>query len=188
MTYSKHEIEEFKRKIENDRTMRIEHEEITKRIERLHRENELDNLLPHWHERIENIDLSLQKHQIDERVIEDGIAILPNVDLRKLLRRLVSYQRKMFEEAILFNESLDKTNTCLIIDFWLKKKPLIPPTVIIFDQDYPDPAGIKLQNLNDDFHPIDGKHRLNVAVFCKVQTLPILVLKRQEEKILSLLK
>ncbi|MGJ1442669.1 hypothetical protein ACR788_15445 [Sphingobacterium siyangense] len=183
MEYSEEFINEFKKQREEDRLKRIQSENLTNEIRQSFFEGKITSLQAFWHTNISDCDWNLQPHKLDFQVSNGNLAIITNVSLEKLIDHLVPYQKKMFKERQLFNGSLDDTNTAKIINHWLHSERLIPPTILIVDEKFPNPAGNIQIEFNDEFHPVDGKHRLNVANYFGTASIPIVVIERQEQKI-----
>lgn len=144
-------------------------------IQELFDSGQLKSLEILWHENIDDIDLSKQYHSLDKPLLEAGFDIIKNVDIELLFDKMLEGNPQLFREKRLFHEELSSSNIANIIDHWLRKEKLIPPTILLVEN-------------STDLFPTDGKHRLNVAYYFGVTTIPIFVINPQKEKILEILK
>lgn len=187
MEPNKEELEELARDLEERQKRGVELTRILSEIRDLHALNLLHDIVPLWHEAPEQIDLNLQTHSIDTDIIRDGIDVIRNVNFEILLDHLVKGQSELIREKDLFNNDLLETSISKVVNHWRNGEALIPPTIVLVDPEYPNPLGITFA-YNDELHPIDGKHRLNAAYYLGSEQIPIVVLKRQANKIKRILE
>jgi hypothetical protein len=139
-----------------------------------------------WHESELEIDLSLQRDTLNPKLLLDGFAIIPNVDIEVLLNNMTVQDAEMFRKKDLYNLSFDGRTTSTVLNFWLANNKLIPPTIVVFDKECIDTLGINAIP-SKELSPVDGKHRMNVSYFFGVKSIPILVRTKQVELITSIL-
>lgn len=157
------------------------HEEIYE----LYQNSQLNNISPLWHINEKDIDFDNQKNELRPDLLEDGFTIIENVDIESLLDCMFDGYQDLVREKILYNEEQDETNISGVIDKWLNKIKLIPPTILIWDT-IVDQTGI-LKEDTDKLFVQDGKHRINVAYYFGANTLPILVINKQLKRIKTIL-
>jgi len=139
-----------------------------------------------WHEQLSEIDLSLQPDKLHRKLLEENLSILPKVRLGKLVRWMSEADAAFFGRKKLYEYSSDQ-KTSRVLDLWQQGEKLIPPTILIYDQQYMNlvrPTGIP----SSELRPADGKHRLAICCNFEVETIPILVLNRQLDLIKRVLK
>jgi hypothetical protein len=182
MELSEEEIEKFfANKMEVDKKMK-ERDKRHQEIMQLFKESQLPNITPIWHTSIEDIDLTMQRENLVDELLEDGFTIIENVDIELLFDKMSPGNPEMFREKILYNEDLLDWKISDVLDNWIKETKLIPPTILVIDK--------AIDNSDIDTNLIfatDGKHRLNVAYYCGVTRIPIFVINKQLEKIKTIL-
>lgn len=154
------------------------HEEIMK----LFHSPELNNIVPLWHINIEDIDLTKQRENLTDDLLEEGFTIIENVNIELLFDKMSSGNPNMFREKILYNKDLLDWKISDVLDNWRKGIKLIPPTISIIDK--------TIYNANTDTNELfatDGKHRINVAYYFGVTSIPIFVINKELEKIKTIL-
>jgi hypothetical protein len=174
MDLTEEEIKKFwADKIAADARMR-ERNKRHRDIVDLFNSSKLPTLQPLWHTDVDNIDLSQQRENLNDDLLEDGYTILQNVDIDVLFDKMYSGNPEMFREKKLYNEDLDDLKISGVIDSWLNNLKLIPPTILV------------IEGTNKVF-PTDGKHRINVAYYYGATDIPIFVINKQLNKMKSIL-
>ena len=139
-----------------------------------------------WQEKMENIDLKLQRQPLHRQLVTDGFVLLQKVNFETLLNAMRSVDADARRKKLLF-DAISDHSTSSILNHWRQNMPLIPPSFFIPDQQYSElikPAGF----ISDELYPLDGRHRLNAAYFFGEKDIPVLVWKRQAEQIQLILK
>ena len=126
-----------------------------------------DDILPcpniRWHEHISDIDLSWQPKHLHPNLVVEGLAILPDVHLEMLLDKMSEEDTTFFRRKRLYENRFD-TSTSRALDWWMQGEKMIPPTILIYDQQFMDlvcPKGIP----STELRPADGKHRLAICCY-----------------------
>lgn len=134
-------------------------------------------ITPLWHMRIEDMDFSLQKHKLDKEYLIEGYLLIQCVGLQHWFEKLSDSGQGEFlaKNDVFSNDEFDEFAFCTIANHWRKGEPLIPATIII-------PNGLNY------LFAVDGKHRLKLANYLEVETIPLIVPKIQETQILALLE
>ncbi|MEY3412279.1 MAG: hypothetical protein RIQ70_967 [Bacteroidota bacterium] len=141
-------------------------------VKKLYKNKKL-NVIPLWHLDKTQIDLKLQRDNLNDEILEDGYEIYNSVNIELLLSKMDA-NGTIYTGKQLFHRALSKANICKVINHWLEGTKLIPPS---------------LMPLNGKINPVDGKHRLQVAVYFKAKEIPIFVpniWKEEIEKILEI--
>lgn len=182
MELSKEEIEKFwADKLAADERIKIRnrrHQEIVK----LFKSSKLTDLKPLWHTDISEIDLSKQRENLQNDLLDEGFTILQNIDIELLFDKMQPGNPEMFREKELYNDDLNDWKISDVIDNWINNVKLIPPTILVIDK-------VIDKSINDTckIFPTDGKHRINVAYYFGATTIPIFVVNKQLEKIKTIL-
>jgi hypothetical protein len=182
MELSQEEIEKFwAEKLASDERIRVRnrrHQEILN----LFKSSKLTDLKPLWHTDINDIDLSKQRENLRDDLLDEGFTILQNINIELLFDKMQSGNPEMFREKELYNDDLNDWKISDVIDNWLNKVKLIPPTILVIDK-------VIDKSINDTckIFPTDGKHRINVAYYFGATTIPIFVVNKQLEKIKTIL-
>ncbi len=182
MEISKEDIAAFELRQKRNREKNERH----RYVKALYDNNKLSELSIAWHLDPLNIDLSLQKDHLDERLLDQGFSIIPEVEIETLFDNMIEGNPQMFREKKLFNPDMIDTNISSVIDFWLKGEKLIPPTITVLDQTLATSLNISFTT-SDKLFPTDGKHRINVAYYFEATKIPILVVNKQLVKIKQIL-
>jgi len=183
MDLSEEEIERFwAEKLESDKRCK-ERNKRHQEILHLYRKSTLPDIKPHWHTNVEEIDLSKQRENLGQDLLEEGFTILDSVDIELLFDKMSPGNPEMFREKNLYNEDLCDLKISDVLDKWINKVRLIPPTILVFDKTIYK----SIDNTNQLF-ATDGKHRINVAYYYGATQIPILVINKQLDKIKSILK
>lgn len=141
-------------------------------VKKLYKSKKL-NIIPLWHSDKNQIELKLQRDCLKDEILKDGYEIYNSVSIGLLLSKMDA-NRTIYTGKQLFHRALSKSNICKVINHWLEGTKLIPPSIM---------------PLNGKIHPVDGKHRLQVAVYFKANEIPIFVpniWKEEIEKILEI--
>jgi hypothetical protein len=167
MKISKEVIEAFRMKKEQqDKEMRersIHREKIKKELER----GEITTLIPLWHEKIEDIDISNPRtSSLNREVLSEGLANIPNVSIELLLDKMISGNPELYRRKELLNEGWGDGNIYEVIYHWKNGKKLTPPSIKYLEE---------VQKL----FVADGKHRLNVAYYFGATHIPIVMGKKE---------
>jgi hypothetical protein len=182
MEMTKEEIEKFwADKVEADKKIR-ERNKRHKEIQELFNSSKLTALNPLWHTDLNDIDLSKQRENLRDDLLEDGFTILQNIDIELLFDKMPSGNPELFREKNLYNDDLNDWKISDVIDNWLNNIKLIPPTILVIDK--------IIDSFIEDtcqIFPTDGKHRINVAYYYGATTIPIFVVNKQLEKIKTIL-
>jgi hypothetical protein len=183
MKSSKEEAEKFwTEKMEINKLM-IERDKRHHEIFQLFNSSQLPNIIPIWHTNIADIDLTKQRNNLTEDLLEEGFTIIEDVDIELLFDKIYSGNREMFREKELYNNDLDEMKISDVLDNWIKGTKLIPPTILVSDKTINN----SITDSNELF-PTDGKHRLNVAYYYGATRIPIFVINKQLDKIKTILK
>jgi hypothetical protein len=166
------------KKLKEQRLLNLESAEIHERVFEAYKSNTL--LIPEvrWHIDSTKIDLSLQRDSFRKELLVDGISVIPEVDIGVLFNKMTKDDALMFRKKKLYNPSFNSKSISIVINHWLQGIKLIPPTIMIFNQEYADTLNIDII-VSKELRPIDGKHRINAAYFFGIKTIPILVRNKQ---------
>jgi len=167
-----------------DITEETMNEKITryKEIYDSYRKGSLILPIAEWHTSESEIIFSLQRDQLDSRLLTSGFTIIPDVDINVLLNNMELQDEEMFKRNNLYDESFSDSNISDVINCWMEGQKLIPPTIMIFDEEFFKRVN-RTPYVTDELRPVDGKHRLKVSYYLKEKKIPITVLNWQVEKI-----
>jgi hypothetical protein len=124
------------------------------------------------------VNLSLQRDPPDPRLLADGFSILNDVRIDHLISLMLEGDIEYYREDKFIRRSLD-FETTRILSHWLNGEKLIPPTMMVYTKEI-----LGLFEKGDiipstEIFPADGKHRLSLAHYLGVKTIPILVFNIQ---------
>uniref|UniRef100_UPI004048704F hypothetical protein n=1 Tax=Flavobacterium sp. TaxID=239 RepID=UPI004048704F len=107
MELSQEEIEKFwAEKLASDERIRVRnrrHQEILT----LFKSSKLTDLKPLWHTDINEIDLSKQRENLRDDLLDEGFTILQNINIELLFDKMQSGNPEMFREKELYNDDLN---------------------------------------------------------------------------------
>lgn len=146
-----------------------------KEIRKLHEGGKLKDLVPQWHTSFTSIEIENQPNNLPAVRRNKGLEIIPDVSIEVLLKNMVPQYIESFKEKALFGDLWAENKICRVLDHWLNKERLIPPTMT-FEE-----------GLGDKLYPVDGKHRFIVAYCYDAKSIPILIESKDREKVISLL-
>ena len=139
-----------------------------------------------WHLDAATVDLSLQNQRFVEELFIGGISIIPSVDIELLLDDMRPDDGAWYRQKILYRYPNER-QISRIIHEWSTGINLIPPTIMIFDEEHCETTKDKLTIITKYLQPVDGKHRLRTAYCLGAKEIPILVRTVQLEKIKRIL-
>jgi hypothetical protein len=139
-----------------------------------------------WHQHIEDIDKDILAKAINRKLAADSFTVIPAVDVEVLLDKMRKVDANFYRKKVLYEDSHDR-QTSRVLRHWYNREKLIPPTIMVFNQEYFD--FISLDAIpSKELQPVDGKHRLNIAYYYETLSIPILVWNKQIDLITRILQ
>src|SRR6202034_928498 len=83
-----------------------------------------------WHEKMENIDLTLQRQSLHKQFVTDGFVLLPKINFETRLNAMRPVDADARHKKLLF-DAISDHSTSSILNHWRQNMPLIPPSFFI---------------------------------------------------------
>jgi len=171
---SEEEIRAFGEKLKREQEERIIFNKRCDEITEMYNEGNLTELDVFWHTDKKDIDFTLQREQLDFELLENGYTLIESVDMEKILDSMQDGNPQLYREKQLFHDDWNDWKICGVIDYWLRKEKLIPPSIIWNDM------------LNKTY-VAEGKHRFNVAYYYGEKTIPIIIPNKHYDQVNKLI-
>ena len=169
---------EFKKWMTNYQESNMDRNLRNQELIKAYKSNDLPIPKIEWHLKNTEVDLSLQTTSLRPELFADGFTIIPDIQIETLFDRMTKADAAMFRKRKLYNTSFTDMTISSVLDFWLKGGKLIPPTIMIYTKEYAKTLKLNIFE-STELMPVDGKHRINVAYYFGVKSIPILVINPQ---------
>ncbi|MGE8511919.1 MAG: hypothetical protein ACN6N7_04400 [Chryseobacterium culicis] len=145
------------------------------------------SISPHWQIDKNKIEFGILTHGLPSNFFDNDFTIIRDVSFEDFFEVLDPHNQTQIKLNLHDDEGNSELKFNEIISYWTEERKLIPPIVVIYDEEYMKRLDIHSTTFNH-LNILDGNHRLKMCYKLDSSEITLIALNWQVEKVLKLLK